>query len=204
MTTTFNPTNDLILPSAWHCLTPIWQGGEEAIKRGLPHSQLAPTWQLLLLGDGSPTRHVQLLTGEPTEVDVIDMSAIGMNTDNAPAIMQMLPGPRVRRQVWVRTASGQRLYYAASWWEASHVDEYLQNKSLPIWASLARLRTELYRDVQGIYYGNSKALESGFQEQGPFWGRHYLFWHHGQPLTLIYEVFSPFLTKYLGAMNYES
>lgn len=204
MTTTFNPTNDLILPSAWHCLTPIWQGGEEAIKRGLPHSQLAPTWQLLLLGDGSPTRHVQLLTGEPTEVDVIDMSAIGMNTDNAPAMMQMLPGPRVRRQVWVRTASGQRLYYAASWWEASHVDEYLQNKSLPIWASLARLRTELYRDVQGIYYGNSEALESGFQEKGPFWGRHYLFWHHGQPLTLIYEVFSPFLTKYLGAMNYES
>ncbi|AFW96281.1 MAG: DUF98 domain-containing protein [Dolichospermum sp. JUN01] len=204
MTTTFNPTNDLILPSAWHCLTPIWQGGEEAIKRGLPHSQLAPTWQLLLLGDGSPTRHVQLLTGEPTEVDVIDMSAIGMNTDNAPTMMQMLPGPRVRRQVWVRTASGQRLYYAASWWEASHVDEYLQNKSLPIWASLARLRTELYRDVQGIYYGNSEALESGFQEKGPFWGRHYLFWHHGQPLTLIYEVFSPFLTKYLGAMNYES
>jgi chorismate lyase len=204
LTTTFNPTNDLILPSAWHCLTPIWQGGEEAIKRGLPHSQLAPTWQLLLLGDGSPTRHVQLLTGEPTEVDVIDMSAIGMNTDNAPTMMQMLPGPRVRRQVWVRTASGQRLYYAASWWEASHVDEYLQNKSLPIWASLARLRTELYRDVQGIYYGNSKALESGFQEKGPFWGRHYLFWHHGQPLTLIYEVFSPFLTKYLGAMNFES
>ena len=204
MTTTFNPTSDLILPSTWHCLTPIWEGGEEAIKRGLPHTQLAPTWQLLLLGDGSPTRHVQLLTGEPTEVDVIDMSAIGMNTDNAPTMMQMLPGPRVRRQVWVRTASGQRLYYAASWWEASHVDEYLQNKSLPIWASLARLRTELYRDVQGIYYGNSEALESGFQEKGPFWGRHYLFWHHGQPLTLIYEVFSPFLTKYLGAMNYES
>jgi chorismate lyase len=61
----------------------------------------------------------------------------------------------------------------------------------------------LYRDVQGIYYGHSEALESGFQEKGPFWGRHYLFWHHGQPLTLIYEVFSPFLTKYLGAMNYE-
>ncbi|MFM6197906.1 MAG: chorismate pyruvate-lyase family protein, partial [Dolichospermum sp.] len=31
----------------------------------------------------------------------------------------------------------------------------------------------------------------------------YLFWHHGKPLTLIYEVFSPFLTKYLGPMNLE-
>ncbi|MBE9019444.1 DUF98 domain-containing protein, partial [Chroococcidiopsidales cyanobacterium LEGE 13417] len=64
--------------------------------------------------------------------------------------------------------------------------------------SLARLRTELYRDVQGVYYGHSEALEAGFQHQGPFWGRHYLFWHHGKPLTLIYEVFSPYLTKYLG------
>ena len=168
MTTIFNPIHNVILPSAWHCLTPIWVGAEEVVKRGLPHTQLAPAWQLLLLGDGSPTRHVQLLTGDPTEVDVIDMSPIGMSLDNAPAIIQMLPGPRIRRQVWVRTASGQRLYYAASWWEASHVDEYLQNKSLPIWASLARLRTELYRDVQGIYYGNSEALESGFEERGPF------------------------------------
>lgn len=168
------------------------------MQQGLPHTQLAPAWQMLLLGDGSPTRHLQLLTGEPTEVDVIDMSLVGMDADGAPEQIQAVPGPRLRRQVWLRTASGQRLAYATSWWEASHVDEYLQNRSLPIWASLARLRTELYRDVQGIYYGHSPALESAFEQAGPFWGRHYLFWHHGKPLTLIYEVFSPYLTKYLG------
>lgn len=201
MTTIVTPTNNLTIPTAWYRLNPIWQGGEEVVKQGLPHSQLAPTWQLLLLGDGSPTRHVQLLTGEPTEVDVIDMSPIGMSLDSAPVIIEKVPGPRLRRQVWVRTASGQRLYYATSWWEASHIDEYLQNRSLPIWASLTRLRTELYRDVQGISYGYSAELEAGFNQTGPFWGRHYLFWHHGEPLTLIYEVFSPFLTKYLGAMQ---
>lgn len=188
-------------PTQWHALKPLWQGDEQAIQRGLPHGQLAPAWQLLLLGDGSPTRHLQLLTGEPTEVDVIDMSPIGLDRDNAPAQIQVVPGPRLRRQVWLRTASGQRLAYATSWWEASHVDEYLQNRSLPIWASLARLRTELYRDVQGIYYGESAALELAFGQKGPFWGRHYLFWHHGQPLTLIYEVFSPYLTRYLGASS---
>ncbi len=198
MTATFTPTNNFALPGGWHCLTPIWQSQEEEIQHGLPHTQLSPCWQMLLLGDGSPTRHLQLLTGEPTEVDVIDMSFIGMDVDKAPNLIQALPGPRLRRQVWLRTPSGQRLAYAASWWEASHVDEYLQNRSLPIWASLARLRTELYRDVQGIYYGHSDALEVGFNEKGPFWGRHYLFWHHGLPLTLIYEVFSPYLTKYLG------
>jgi len=201
LTAIIKPANSLTLPKAWHCLTPLWQGGEEIVQKGLPHTQLAPAWQLLVLGDGSPTRHLQLLTGEPTEVDVIDMSLIGMDLDGAPELIQAVPGPRLRRQVWLRTLSGQRLAYAASWWEASHVDEYLQNRALPIWASLTRLRTELYRDVQGIHYGNSSALESAFKQPGPFWGRHYLFWHHRKPLTLIYEVFSPYLTKYLGSIQ---
>lgn len=157
-----------------------------------------------MLGDGSPTRHLQLLTRERTDVDVIDMSLIGMALDGAPSSICMVPGPRLRRQVWLRTASGQRLAYAASWWEASHVDEYLQNRSLPIWASLAQLRTELYRDIQGIYYGYSAELEAEFGQVGPFWGRHYLFWHDGKPLTLIYEVFSPYLTRYLGPTRLES
>lgn len=200
MTATFKPS-DITLPKTWHSLKPLWQGDETAVQEGLPHSQLAPAWQILLLGDGSPTRHLQLLTGEPTEVDVIDMSPIGLDPDNAPAQLQVVPGPRLRRQVWLRTASGQRLAYATSWWEASHVDDYLQNRSLPIWASLARLRTELYRDVQGLYYGHSPELEQAFGQPGPFWGRHYLFWHHGQPFTLIYEVFSPYLERYLGPMG---
>ncbi|MEM7553001.1 MAG: chorismate lyase [Cyanobacteria bacterium P01_A01_bin.84] len=202
MTATYKPSENLILPNGWHRLIPIWQGGEEVIQEGLSHHDLPPAWQLLLLGDGSPTRHLKLLTREPTEVDVIDMSLIGMSSDAAPDLIKAVPGPRLRRQVWLRTASGQRLAYATSWWEASHVDEYLQNRSLTIWASLAQLRTELYRDIQGIYYGNSAALESGFNETGPFWGRHYLFWHHGKPLTLIYEVFSPYLNKYLGEIPY--
>ncbi|WP_396135691.1 chorismate lyase [Chamaesiphon sp. OTE_20_metabat_361] len=193
--------NEGAIATSWNALQPIWQGGAEVVRSGLPHQQLPPAWQILLLGDGSPTRHLQLLTGEPTEVDVIDMSAIGMDDDRAPSSLQAVPGPRVRRQVWLRTASGQRLAYATSWWEARHVDEYLENKSLPIWASLAKLRTELYRDVQGIYYGDSPVLAQAFGEAGPFWGRHYLFWHHGQPLTLIYEVFSPYLQQYLGKLD---
>lgn len=201
MTAIFTPSDSALLSNAWYALDPLWQGDEKAVQQGLPHNQLAPAWQILLLGDGSPTRHLQLLTGEPTEVDVIDMSVIGLDPDKAPIQIEVVPGPRLRRQVWLRTASGQRLAYATSWWEASHVDEYLQNKSLPIWQSLARLRTELYRDVQGLYYGHSAELERAFGQVGPFWGRHYLFWHHGQPFTLIYEVFSPYLQKYLGPMR---
>jgi len=185
----------------WHALTPLWEGDENAVREGLPHHQLAPAWQILLLGDGSPTRHLKLLTGEPIEVDVIDMSLIGTDLDHAPSPIKLIPAPRLRRQVWLRTASGQRLAYAASWWDARHIDEYLKNRKLPIWDNLSQIHAELYRDIRGLHYGVSPALEAAFGRSGAFWGRHYLFWHHGQPLTLIYEVFSPYLSRYLGDMT---
>ncbi|NJK49889.1 DUF98 domain-containing protein [Candidatus Gracilibacteria bacterium] len=201
MTATYKSQDSATQARKWHALDPIWQGGKEFVCQGLPHSQLAPTWQILLLGDGSPTHLLQLLTSEKTEVDVIDMSLIDIDKDGAPTQIELVPEPRLRRQVWLRTESGQRLAYAASWWDASHVDEYLQNRTLPIWDSLSRLHTELYRDIQGLYYGHCEALEDAFGEKGPFWGRHYLFWHDRKPLTLIYEVFSPYLQKYLGKMS---
>ncbi|MGK7941370.1 MAG: chorismate lyase [Crocosphaera sp.] len=201
MTANLKPYQKTSLAHQWHALDIIWEGDEKVVKYGLPHEKLSPAWQILLLGDGSPTRHLQLLTREKTEVDLIDMSPIGNEDDGAPSQVEIVPEPRLRRQVWLRTASGQRLAYATSWWDANHVDEYLQNRSLPIWDSLSRLHTELYRDIQGIYYGHSPALEKAFQQKGPFWGRYYLFWHDRKPLTLIYEVFSPYLRKYLGKID---
>lgn len=198
---TVTPLPSQTIDTAWHSLDPIWQGDARDIQHGLPHNQLAPTWQMLMLGDGSPTRHLTLLTRDRIEVDVLDMSRIGFDRDGAPEQIREVPSPRLRRQVWLRTASGQRLAYATSWWDASHVDEYLQNRSLPIWDNLSQLHSELYRDIQGLYYGHSETLAAAFQETGPFWGRHYLFWHSGQPITLIYEVFSPYLQRYLGPMK---
>ena len=83
------------------------------MQQGLPHNQLAPTWQILLLGDGSPTHLLQLLTGERTEVDVIDMSLIGDRDDGAPDEINAIAEPRLRRQVWLKTTSGQRLAYGS-------------------------------------------------------------------------------------------
>lgn len=53
---------------------------------------------------------------------------------------------------------GKALVYAASWWNARAVNEYLRDTKLPIWASLSKERTELYRDVQALYYGSSPFL----------------------------------------------
>jgi chorismate lyase len=187
----------------WQRLDMTWVGDQVTLLHGVPRHLLTPPWQVLVLGDGSTTRHLQLLTGETIAVDVVDMSMIGMHTDHAPDLIQAVPGPRLRRQVWLKTASGQRVAYAASWWEASHVDEYLRNRSIPIWSSLANLRMELYRDIREAFLGHSEALEIAFGCPGPFWGRYYLFWHDGKPLTLIYEVFSTYLEAYLGAASPE-
>lgn len=195
---TTRPIQTTIPQEPWHALDPLWEGGEEVVEQGLPHEELAPAWQILILGDFSPTRHFRLLTGEHTKVDVIDMSPIGIDTDGAPALIKDIPAPRLRRQAWLCTSSGQRLGYAVSWWEASLVDEYLRKRSMPIWENLSHLRTELYREILKIQYGNSAALEEAFEYKGPFWSRYYLFHHKKKPLTLIYEVFSPYLTKYLG------
>ena len=47
------------------------------------------------------------------------------------------------------------------------------------------------------------AVCRAFQASGPFWGRHYVFWHNGKPLTLIYEVFSTALEQYLGPCGHQ-
>jgi hypothetical protein len=47
-------------------------------------------------------------------------------------------------------------------------------------------------------------LEQQLGCSGPFWSRQYYFWHEGQPLTLIHEVFSNKLEAYLGPQHSSS
>ncbi len=84
----------------------------------------------------------------PILADVLDMSLVS-GDDGAPECISLIPSPRIRRQVWLRTDAGLRLCYAVSWWLASDADGFLQNRSLPIWSSLAQRRIELYRDIRG-------------------------------------------------------
>ena len=45
----------------------------------------------MLLGDGSPTRHLQLLTGQPVAVDLIAMEPEAELPTNAPPEVAELP-----------------------------------------------------------------------------------------------------------------
>lgn len=104
----------------------------------------------------------------------------------------------------------------------------MQNTNLPIWKSLSGRKTEIFREIlgvcgamgrwrargprpapractdphgmrAGVYRGRNEALRKGFGvEAEELWGRHYLFWHRGTALCLIYEVFSPALEQFLG------
>mmetsp|Transcript_9231 Transcript_9231/g.20942 ORF Transcript_9231/g.20942 Transcript_9231/m.20942 type:complete len:349 (-) Transcript_9231:74-1120(-) len=186
----------------WYGVDALWQSSERLLMaRGdVTRSLLSPAWRMMLLSDGSVTRHLQLLTDMKTEADCFEMKHIG-DEDTFPALpaaVAAVPGPRLQRQVWLNDQVGTPLVYACSWWNAETVDSYLANSSLPIWVSLQKKGVDIHRQIESLEFGNCAELEAGFGHAGPFWARHYTFYHDGEPLTVIYEVFSPELDRYLG------
>ena len=151
----------------------------------------------MLLGDGSPTRHLQLLTNQETKIKLIAMELDPLSNKEAPKEINQLKGPLIRRQVWIRNHDEQ-LAWAESWWNIEHVSKNLKAKEEPIWKNLTQDRSELFREVDSISLVNSKWLEDEFCFKGPFWSRNYRFFRNKKPLTIIREVFNPRLEDILG------
>ncbi len=187
----------------WPSPLPLWQAAPEAVAAGLggeadgDHNALTGSWRLLLLGDGSPTRHLQSLTGIAVDVEVIAMEADNGQPQEAPPEVAELDQPLLRRQVWLRCGT-QTLAWAESWWNQSEAERHLQERNQPIWRSLTAKRAELYREVDGLALVAAPLLEKGFGHPGPYWSRHYRFFRGGRELTVIREVFSPALERWLG------
>lgn len=189
-------------PQLWPSPEPIWQAATDAVaagRSGEPQDgpRLSGPWRLLLLGDGSPTRHLESLTGVPVAVDVIAMAADLSPGSEAPAEVAELDPPLLRRQVWLRCGE-HTLAWAESWWNQSQAELHLRERSQPIWRSLTAARAELYREVDGLALVQAPRLEAGFGCPGPYWSRHYRFFRGGAELTVIREVFSPALEHWLG------
>ena len=180
----------------WPSPLPLWQAAPEAVAAGLG-GELSGPWRLLLLGDGSPTRHLQSLTGIAVDVEVIAMEADNGQPQEAPAEVAELDQPLLRRQVWLRCGT-QTLAWAESWWNQGEAERHLQERNQPIWRSLTAKRAELYREVDGLALVVAPRLEEGFGHPGPYWSRHYRFFRGGRELTVIREVFSPALERWLG------
>jgi chorismate lyase len=182
---------------------PIWEATAIQIQDGLPPERLSLSWQLLLLNDGYTTRNLRILSRSKITSRVINSVEV-----KAPSIpkyssltldLKALGAILEQRQVWLSSVDHpDPLLYAISWWDPEQLKFFLPDPALPIGESLSRRHLETYRDIKGVYLGLSKKLEHLFCYSEPFWARYYLLWWNQQPLTLIYEVFSPRLSEYLG------
>lgn len=182
---------------------PCWQLNLSDGSTAAGDRRLNGPWRLLLLGDGSPTRHLESLSGLPVEIELIAMAAeppdsqVSLGGGTPPPEVRELAQPLLRRQVWL-CCGKETLAWAESWWNKDQAAAHLRERDQPIWRSLTAHRAELFREVDGLAQVQAPWLEERFKHCGPFWSRHYRFFRGGQELTVIREVFSPALERWLG------
>ena len=181
----------------------LWEEKATAflVANALP--KISGAWKLMLLGDGSPTRHLQLLTNHETKIRLISMQIDPLFKKEGPREIDQLKEPLIRRQVWIRNQN-KNLAWAESWWNSEQVSQNLKSKEEPIWKNLTQDRSELFREVDSISIVNSNWLEEEFCFEGPFWSRNYRFFRNKKPLTIIREVFNPLLETWLGPSGIEN
>ena len=158
---------------------------------------LPPFWRLMLMSDGSPTRHLQSLTGDEVEVDLITMQPETEIPPQCPnGAQDLVVAPYLRRQVW-KHCGEEALMWAESWWNQQTAQEIFHDRNVTIWRNLTRDLVELNRDIDQLGQVRNPRLQQRFGRTGPFWSRSYRLFKGGQVLTVIREVFSPALESYL-------
>jgi len=175
----------------------LWEAPLADVIAATAGRQLSGAWKLMLLGDGGPTRHLQLLSGHPVSVEVIAMAPQLQPEPGDPDQVRELEPPLLRRQVWL-VCAGETLAWAESWWNRQQAEIHLRDRRQPIWTSLTAGRAELFREVDGLGQVEAEWLQQRFGLPGPYWSRHYRFFRAGRELTVIREVFSPALQRWLG------
>lgn len=146
--------------------------------------------------------HAETECGGMYVQDCMEMRSVdAVHAAMAPAAVELLTGPLLQRQVLLRCPERGNvpLVYAASWWNHNEGGALLRDASVPVGAVFRKQRVEVFRDIHSVHFGHCDQLEDMFGTHGPMWGREYVFWHDGKPLTVIHEVFSPTLDEYLGS-----
>ena len=180
----------------------LWESSASVFLDKNKFPEIPGAWKLMLLGDGSPTRHLQLLTKKETKIELIGMNLDHELSKKTPKEINQLTKPLIRRQVWIKN-NDITLAWAESWWNIDAVNTNLTNKKEPIWKNLTKDRSELFREVDTISIVDSHWLQKEFSFNGPFWSRNYRFFRNKKPLTIIREVFNPCIEKWLGDSGIE-
>jgi len=116
-----------------------------------------------------------------------------------------IKGPLVQREVYLRYADAKKrekeeenypppLVYACSWWNANALEKFMKKREETMWSNLRKQNVELYREVRRVYLGKNRRLAKAFGLEDldeEIWARHYIFWSGGEPVTVVFEAFSP-------------
>nr|BED43116.1 Ycf21 protein [Pyropia sp. Myanmar_A]BED43313.1 Ycf21 protein [Pyropia sp. Myanmar_B]BED43510.1 Ycf21 protein [Pyropia sp. Myanmar_C] len=142
-------------------------------------------WKIILLGDGSFTRHCQIISYGGTTIRHISTFIYSKIHKSSKYY--------VNRRVWIVNSLKKKLIFASSWWNVEKYEAIYKYPSTAIGSFFIQSELDYYRDIHCIFCGYSSELEKCFLVPGPFWGRYYTLFHKGNPTALIYEIFSPLL-----------
>jgi len=195
-------------------------------KNSLLWQKLSPAWRVLLLSDGSVTRHLSVLGGKGflsddddddsatssllsesnVKVEVTSMKPCARDKSQPEDVVK-IKGPLVQREVYLRydddgNDGGPKknknpnppLVYACSWWNANALEKFMKKREETMWSNLRNENVELYREVRRVYLGKNRRLAKAFGCEDldeEIWARHYIFWSGGEPVTVVFEAFSP-------------
>lgn len=197
-------------------------------KNSLLWQKLSPAWRVLLLSDGSVTRHLSVLGGKgflnDDDDDDKDATSSSLSESNVkvevtsmkpcardksqPEDVVKIKGPLVQREVYLRYDDDDGndgepkknknpnppLVYACSWWNANALEKFMKKREETMWSNLRKENVELYREVRRVYLGKNRRLAKAFGCEDldeEIWARHYIFWSGGEPVTVVFEAFSP-------------
>ena len=171
----------------FNCVS-LWNINWTSISQISTSSNIPPIWRIILLGDGSFTRHSQILTYSTSVINHICTHIYIKNNIHSSSY--------VNRKIWIGTNKRKNLIFASSWWNLIEYEKVYKDPSKAIGSFLIQSELDFYRDIHGIFLGYSLELELIFASTGPFWGRYYTLFHKGQPVSIIYEIFSPILENF--------
>jgi chorismate lyase len=148
-----------------------------------------------------------LLSESNVKVEVTSMKPCARDKSQPEDVVK-IKGPLVQREVYLRYDDydgndgepkknknpNPPLVYACSWWNANALEKFMKKREETMWSNLRKENVELYREVRRVYLGKNRRLAKAFGCEDldeAIWARHYIFWSGGEPVTVVFEAFSP-------------
>lgn len=145
--------------------------------------KMIPTkWKLILMSDGSFTKNLHSITGYNTDIKISQKYNV-INNKLARNI----------RITWLKNHYHKELAFAQSICilKKKYTSYITLYKDKPIGTSFISSKTDIYKNIEEIYYGHCYYLEKKFNSKKGIWGRKYTIYYTPDSYITIQEFFSP-------------